>query len=271
MGSALSTKPGFFRQGVLLTTGFLLGMAVLALLPLLMHHTSVSHKDFLARQVRLIAQMPEPFMEPPVQAHEPPPEPPPPPEPEPKIDVPPPEMPQIPPPEMPEPPPPEMPAPEPMDLAAIQPAIPGFETPSLTPVSVKGVAVRPGPTRFQRDFAKAPVPGKLARPTAPVKAPQPKIRFHSDELDRQPERISMVNPVYPYRAKRLGIQGVVTVKFLVDRSGAVRELTIIEADPPDIFNEAVMKTLDKWKFKPGRKDGKDVETWITTSIRFELE
>jgi protein TonB len=269
MDMALSSKTGFFRQGMLLATGFLLGMAVLALLPLLMHHTSAKHRDFLARHVCLIAQVPEPFMEPPAQAHEPPPEPPPPPEP--KIDTPPPELPELPPPELSELPPPDRLAPEPMDLASVKPQIPGFETTSLTPVSVKGVAVRPGPARFKRDFAKAPVPGKLARPTAPVKAPPPKIRFNSDELDRQPERISLVNPVYPYRAKRLGIRGNVAVRFLVDRSGAVRDLAILEADPPDIFNETVMKTLEKWKFKPGSKDGKDVETWITTSIRFELE
>ncbi len=61
------------------------------------------------------------------------------------------------------------------------------------------------------------------------------------------------------------------VRFLVDRTGAVRKLTILEANPPDIFNDTVMKTLEKWTFKPGRKDGKDVETWITTQIRFELE
>lgn len=269
MDPALTSKPVLVRQGVLMATGFLLGMAVLALLPLLMHHTSVTHQDFLARQIHLIARVPEPFMEPPTQAHDPPPEPPPPPEPE--IDVPPPELPEIPPPELPEPPPPDRVAPEPMDLVSVQPEIPGFETPSLTPVSVKGMAVQPRPARFQRNFAKAPVPGKLARPAPPVQAPPPKIRFNADELDRQPERISMVNPVYPYRAKRLGIQGSVAVKFLVDRTGAVRELAVLDADPPDVFDDTVMKTLEKWTFKPGRKDGKDVETWITTRIRFQLD
>jgi len=98
-----------------------------------------------------------------------------------------------------------------------------------------------------------------------------KIRFHTDELDQQPERISIVNPVYPDRAMAMGIQGVVDVKFLIDRSGAVREVIILDADPPDIFDNTVIKMLNKWKFKPGRKDGKNVETWITTSIRFDLE
>ncbi len=203
-----------------------------------MHHTSVTHQDFLALQIHLIAPAPDPFMEPPAQAHDPP---------------------------------PDRLAPEPMDLAPVQPEIPGFETPSLTSVSINGMAVQPRPARFQRDFYKAPVPGKLARPKPAVQAPPPKIRFRSDELDLQPERISMINPVYPYRAKRMGIQGSVAVRFLVDRTGAVRKLTILEANPPDIFNDTVMKTLEKWTFKPGRKDGKDVETWITTQIRFELE
>lgn len=268
MNPTPASSPGPLRRVILLAAGLLSGLAILALLPLLMHHTSARHRDFLSRQVRLIAQAPEPFIEPAVEKD---PSPEPPPEPEPEIDIPLPELPEIPPPELPEPPPPDRVAPEPMDMAPMQPEIPGFETPSLTPVSIKGVPVRPRPAGFKRNFAKAPMPGKLARPKAPVKAPPPRIRFNADELDRQPERISVINPVYPYRAKRRRIEGVVSVKFLVDRSGAVRELSIIKAEPPDVFNESVMKTVGKWKFKPGRKEGKAVETWIKTSIRFKLE
>ena len=263
MDTVLSIRPHPFRRGILLVLGTFLGMAVLALLPLLMHHTSARHRDFLARQVRLIAQAPEPFMEPPIEK-----EPPPPPEPEPEIDIPEPELPDIPPPDLAEPPPPDQVAPEPMDMAP-QPL--GFETPTLSSLSVKGVPVRARPAGFKRDFARSLMPGKLARPKAPARLAPPRIRFNSDELDRQPERISQIEPVYPYRAKRRGIEGVVAVKFLVDRSGAVKELTITGSEPPGVFDDTVIKTLGKWRFKPGRKDGKAVEAWLKTKIRFKLD
>ena len=270
MNNVLSIRPHPFRQGFLLVLGTFLGMGVLALLPLLMHHTCAKHRDFLARQVRLIPQPPEPFMEPPPLEKEPPLEP------EPEIDIPPPELAEIPPPELPEipppdlaePPPPDQVAPEPINLAP-QPL--GFETPTLSSPSVKGVSVRARPAGFKRNFARSFLPGKLARPKAPAKLAPPKIRFNSDELDRQPERISQIEPVYPYRAKRKGIEGVVAVKFLVDRSGAVKELTVTGSNPKGVFDATVIKTLGKWRFKPGRKDGKTVETWLKTKIRFKLD
>jgi protein TonB len=38
-----------------------------------------------------------------------------------------------------------------------------------------------------------------------------------------------------------------------------------------MFEEIVIKTIKEWRFKPGKKEGKAVETWIKTSIEFKLE
>jgi protein TonB len=90
-------------------------------------------------------------------------------------------------------------------------------------------------------------------------------------VDRAPVVTSRVPPTYPYRARRRGIEGAVTVRFLVDRRGEVQGLTIVDSRPPGVFDQAVRDTVTRWRFRPGLKDGEAVETWVQTTIRFRLE
>ena len=61
------------------------------------------------------------------------------------------------------------------------------------------------------------------------------------------------------------------MRFLVDRQGGVRNLEVIKAKPAGVFEETVLKTVGRWRFAPGVKDGEPVETWVETIIRFKLE
>lgn len=78
-------------------------------------------------------------------------------------------------------------------------------------------------------------------------------------------------PKYPYQAKRLGIGGEVKIKFLVDKVGNVSDITILEARPPDIFNQSVIDAVASWKYYPGELSGRKVATIVTTTIVFKLE
>jgi len=79
------------------------------------------------------------------------------------------------------------------------------------------------------------------------------------------------NPRYPYRAKRMGLEGKVKITFLVDKEGNVSDITIIDADPPEIFNESVLNAVSAWEYAPGELMGRKVTTLVTTSILFKLE
>ncbi|BEQ16693.1 energy transducer TonB [Desulfoferula mesophila] len=103
-----------------------------------------------------------------------------------------------------------------------------------------------------------------------VPAPRPQ-RYNLGQVDRAPLAKGQVPPPYPYLARRRGIEGAVTVRFLVDRQGGVRNLEVIKAKPAGIFEESVLKTVGRWRFAPGVKDGEPVDTWVETTIRFKLE
>ena len=95
--------------------------------------------------------------------------------------------------------------------------------------------------------------------------------FEMGDVDTTPMPTMSIKPVYPYRAKRMNTTGAVDIRFLVDRTGTVQTLEILKAVPPGVFEDSVRQAVARWKFQPGRKDGKAVSTWMVTTIKFELD
>jgi len=134
----------------------------------------------------------------------------------------------------------------------------------VSPLPVPSVRVdRP---RLELNFS----PSLSLAPALPAPVP-PARGLASGELDRQPMLARRVPPIYPLVARHRGLQGAVTVRFLVDRQGKVQTPQILKADPPGIFEEAVLNSVSAWLFQPGIKDGRKVESWVETTIRFTLE
>jgi protein TonB len=108
----------------------------------------------------------------------------------------------------------------------------------------------------------------------PPRPHKPKVDFNREfearEVDREPRLVSRVPPIYPYSARRRGINGEVVVRFLVDTSGRVNKLTIVRAQPKGIFEQAVEQSINRWRFKPGYFQGRPVATWVVLPIRFKL-
>lgn len=91
------------------------------------------------------------------------------------------------------------------------------------------------------------------------------------QLDGALIPVTRVPPVYPLRAKRRGIEGWVRVRFLVDEQGVAGNITIVEAQPGDIFNKSVLTCVSRWRYNPGTVEGVPVGAWVETTIKFELE
>jgi protein TonB len=92
-----------------------------------------------------------------------------------------------------------------------------------------------------------------------------------NQVDTIPMPTFKTPPRYPYRAKRMGLEGVVKVKFFVDKEGRVSEVTILSASVPDVFDESVINAISSWKYSPGELMGEKVATMVTTEIIFKME
>jgi protein TonB len=51
----------------------------------------------------------------------------------------------------------------------------------------------------------------------------------------------------------------------------VGRLIILDARPKGLFEDAVRKTVPRWKFSPGRIAGEEVTSWVITTVRFTLD
>lgn len=108
-------------------------------------------------------------------------------------------------------------------------------------------------------------------PSLQVRAPDKAELFSRGELDAPLTVQSRVPPVYPMRAKRLGIEGWVEVSFIVDKQGKVGQIEILDADPEGVFEKSVKQCVSNWRFNPGTVEGMPVKTKVKTKIRFQLD
>jgi protein TonB len=84
--------------------------------------------------------------------------------------------------------------------------------------------------------------------------------------------IVKVAPMYPRRAQTRGIEGYVLLEFVVTRTGAVRDVVIIESKPPGIFDRAAMQAALKFKYKPKVVNGEPIDVaGVQNRITFELQ
>lgn len=84
--------------------------------------------------------------------------------------------------------------------------------------------------------------------------------------------IVKVAPVYPRRALSRGIEGYVIVEFTVNKQGAVSNPFVVEANPPDIFNQAALDAAKKFKYKPRVVNGEPTEVaGVQNRITFKID
>jgi len=93
--------------------------------------------------------------------------------------------------------------------------------------------------------------------------------FSIAELDRHPEPVVQVAPVFPFNLKRDAIEGRVVVEFVVDAEGRVVGAMTVESTHPG-FEEAAVTGVGRWKFRPGQKNGRPVNTRMRVPILFRL-
>lgn len=125
------------------------------------------------------------------------------------------------------------------------------------------------PQQMQTSPKRQPESKPAALPAQPEPSAQD-TKFALSEVDSHPRLVRKVNPTYPFQAKRRGVEGKVIVRFLVDNQGRVSEFSVVQAEPEGVFEESALRAVRKWRFEPGEKDGKPVDTWVQVPIRFEL-
>ena len=81
----------------------------------------------------------------------------------------------------------------------------------------------------------------------------------------------MENIKYPKQIMEEGIQGRVTVSFIVEKDGRVSNVRLLRSVQPSLDKEAirVVKSMPKWT--PGKQNGKPVRVRFNLPVMFKLK
>lgn len=76
---------------------------------------------------------------------------------------------------------------------------------------------------------------------------------------------------YPEELKKVGAEGRVMVGFVVDKSGSIRDIKVMESSHPLFSAEAVRVVQSMPKWKPGTQGGKPVNVQYSLPVIFRLK
>ena len=113
--------------------------------------------------------------------------------------------------------------------------------------------------------------GDLNNPPAVVDVPpiEEKIYRIAGEV-KAPVLLQRVEPGYPEIMRKSGLTATVIAECIIDKNGRVREIRVISNTMPP-FNDAVIKAVQQWRYRPGSLRGEAVEVFLTVTVRFGIK
>jgi TonB family protein len=102
----------------------------------------------------------------------------------------------------------------------------------------------------------------IAKPTGPMQLFQ---------VDQAPKKISGRLPSYPFWARAQGAEGVVILRFVVDRNGKVGKIEIDQVTGDPRFAQTAKKAVTEWTFSPALYNARPVAVWCRQRIQFNLD
>jgi TonB family protein len=82
--------------------------------------------------------------------------------------------------------------------------------------------------------------------------------------------VKSVTPEYPAKAQRRRVEGYVDLHFTTNEAGEVVDVAVAKAEPAEVFDDAAIRALKKWKFKPLVIDGEPTSQRLALRMRFAM-
>ncbi len=153
----------------------------------------------------------------------------------------------------------EPPKPQPpTELPRPKPVAKQIERP-IEPQIIAAPAEAPSPV-----VAPPPPPIEVVAPRLPEPAPVTQPIFNADYLDNPA-------PAYPATSRRMGEQGRVILRVLVNVRGTADEVQVRTSSGFARLDDAARDTVHRWKFVSAKRGAEPVAAWVLIPISFRLE
>jgi protein TonB len=143
--------------------------------------------------------------------------------------------------------------------------LPKLAMPKITPPRLSKLSVPTPSVNVPLAMTGGPYIGELGPAGA-----EAGFDFDALELEENVVPLYRTPPLYPPRAMRARLSGVVLVEFIITQEGLVHSASIVRSDPPEVFDQAVLAAVKKWKFKPKVVGGRPVPRRARQEVRFSL-
>lgn len=140
-------------------------------------------------------------------------------------------------------------------------------TPPQPQQIITAVTETPQPVLAPTPPPPAPAPVAIAAPQPPapvVAVPVIPPNFNADYLDNPP-------PVYPAISRRIGEQGKVMLRVLVNAKGTADKVELRSSSGSSRLDDAALDTVKRWRFVPARQGDQPVAAWVIIPITFSLK
>lgn len=170
-------------------------------------------------------------------------------------------------------PPKPQPKPEPVKP---QPAPKPVQKAPLLPKAIADPTPAPNaPTGTLDSAPPAPVadatPPAPAAPAAPPSAPAQPSGAAVQLPSSNAAYLNNPRPSYPSISRRMGEQGKVLLRVLVDENGLPQQIEIKQSSGFDRLDKAALASVQRWRFVPGKRNGVPEAMWNIVPVNFVLE
>lgn len=181
-------------------------------------------------------------------------------------------------------------------IALQPPVISDPEEPPVEPITDNEEKARKGSTDLRPELDEPPMRPDPSRPETDVPPINPHVKIDTktipsdipgdpygaedgdllrpggvdiSKLDNVPRARVQIGPVYPAEARMRGLDGEVLVAFTVDEEGRVINPRVVRSTDA-IFEEAARRAVAKWRFEPGRRQGRVVRFSMAVPMLFRV-
>ncbi len=156
------------------------------------------------------------------------------------------------------------PAPKPVQKAPLLPKAIADPTPAPNAPTGTLDSALPAPVADATPPAPAAPP---APPSAPAQPSGAAVQLPSSNATY----LNNPRPSYPSISRRMGEQGKVLLRVLVDENGLPQQIEIKQSSGFDRLDKAALASVQRWRFVPGKRNGVPEAMWNIVPVNFVLE
>lgn len=166
-----------------------------------------------------------------------------------------------------------------VELAPLQPVAQAKAPPRPTTQSRPQAMPAPAPAAVLAAPTPAPAHVAFAAPDHPIETAIPPVPAASPAArpaPLQPPRfdadyLNNPKPAYPTTSRRLGEEGKVVLRVLVNVEGRAAEVAVKGTSGYPRLDTAAREAVSQWRFVPARRGDESIADWVLVPVVFSLE